>query len=194
VPGLPNDHYHAFLDPVVVLVLAIPAGHLFSRASLTWRETGRPIALAGLLAVGVAIAGLELVALERKPPHVDPEGGWPAMQAAGARIVAATGGGPVWLAGLPDFKLPDAIGFPIERAGGRLAAVADLQGYPEIGMPTVVVCDRLFVAAIGAPCGGPAEDAFVAGLTDAQSGSDAAPPTLVSRFDASPRTAISIYR
>jgi 4-amino-4-deoxy-L-arabinose transferase-like glycosyltransferase len=83
VAGLPNDHYHAFLDPIVVLLLAIPVGHLFSSASGAWRDTRRPAALAGVLAIGIGIAGLEFIALSRKPPHVDPEGGWPAVQAAG---------------------------------------------------------------------------------------------------------------
>jgi hypothetical protein len=194
VPGLPNDHYHAFLDPIVILLVAIPAGHLFSRASLAWRETRRPIALVGVISIGVAIAGLELLALARKPPHVDPNGGWPAMQAAGARIVQATNGGPVLVIGLPDFKLPDAIRFPIEHAGGQPTAVADLMGYPEGFPPTVVACDRLFEGPIGLACGGPAEDAYVAELTLTYSGAGAAPPALVERFDVSPRTSISIYR
>jgi 4-amino-4-deoxy-L-arabinose transferase-like glycosyltransferase len=194
VAGLPNDHYHAFLDPVVVLLLAIPAGHLFSRAARSWRETRRTLPLAAVLAIGVAIAGLEVIALERKPAKVDPDGGWPAARAAGERIVRVTEGSAVWLAGLPDFKLPDAIGFPIEHAGGRLGSVADLLGYPNIDMPTVVACDRLFEDAIGAACGGPAEDAFVADLAATYSGAGTAPPVLVDRFDATPRTSVSIYR
>ena len=106
----------------------------------------------------------------------------------------STGGGTVWLIGLPDFKLPDAIGFPIEHAGGQVATLVDTTGYPGIGMPIVVVCDRLFEAAIGEPCGGPAEDALVASLTESGSGPGVAPPALVERFDASPRTSVSIYR
>lgn len=194
VAGLPNDHYHAFLDPIVVLLLAIPAGHLFSRASAVWREARRPAALAAVLAVGIGIAGLELVALSRKPAHVDPDGGWPAAQAAGERIVQVTGGATVWLIGLPDFKLPDAIGFPIEHAGGQVATLGNAAGFPGIGLPTVIVCDRLFEDAIGSACGGPAEDALVASLTASGSGPGVAPPALVDRFDASARTSVSIYR
>jgi hypothetical protein len=73
-------------------------------------------------------------------------------------------------------------------------------GYPDLPAMQVVVCDRLFEDAIGLPCGGPAEDAFVASLTETYSGPDAAPPALVDRFDvlapgnASPRTSVSIYR
>ena len=194
VAGLPNDHYHAFLDPIVVLVLAIPAGHAFSRASVTWRERRRPIALVAMLVVGIGVAALELTALSRKPPHVDPEGGWPAARAAGERIVQVTGGGTVWLAGLPSFKLTDGIGFPIERAGGRVGLLVDLNGYPDIGTPTVVVCDRLFEGPIGLACGGPAEDSLIAEMTEMGSGTGAAPPALVERLDASPRTSVSIYR
>ena len=194
VPGLPNDHYHAFLDPIVVLLLAIPAGHAFSRASATWRDRRRPIALAAMLVVGLGVAALELTALSRKPAHVDPEGGWPAAQAAGERIVRVTGGAPVRLAGLPEFKLPDAIGFPIEHAGGQVYALAEVEGYPMFRFPTVVVCDRLFEDAIGLPCGGPAEDALVVTLTESVSGPAEPPPPLVDRFDASPRTSVSIYR
>ena len=194
VAGLPNDHYHAFLDPVVVLLLAVPAGDLFARASLAWREARRPAALAVVVIVGIAIAAVELVALSRKPPTVDPDGGWPVMQAAGERVVRVANGSPVVLVGLPDFKLPDAIGFPIEHAGGEVVAVGDVQGYPMLGFPTVVVCDRLFEGAIGLPCGGPAEDALVVRLTEAASGPAGIPPVLIDRFDPSPRTSVSIYR
>jgi 4-amino-4-deoxy-L-arabinose transferase-like glycosyltransferase len=191
VPGLPNDHYHAFLDPIVVLLLAIPAGHAFSRASATWRERRRPLALVAMLVIGVGVAALELTALSRKPPHVDPEGGWPAAQAAGERIVRATAGTPIRLIGLPTFKLPDAIGFPIEHAGGQIGSRVD---NPVLGEMIVVVCDRLFEDVIGLPCGGPAEDEHVASLTETSSAPEAEPPVLVDRFDASPRTSVSIYR
>ena len=49
----------------------------------------------------------------------------------------------------------------------------------------VVVCDRLFEEAIGAPCGGPAETAWAAKLEPTS--------VLADRFDASPRTAVSVY-
>ena len=125
------------------------------------------------------------------PPAVDPDGGWPAMRAAGARIVATVGTKPVLLLGLPEFKLPDAVGFPIQHAGGDVGQRVDLMGFPE-GIDTIVVaCDRLFDTVLGAPCGGPAEDAYVAKLTATFGGPT--PPHLVNRFDASPRTSISIY-
>jgi hypothetical protein len=195
VPGLPNDHYHAFLDPVVILLIAIPAGILFVRASAAWRDTRRPLALAGVVAVGLGVVALELTALSRKPAHVDPNGGWPAMQAAGERILRVADHSPVFVIGLPEFKLPDAIGFPIAHAGGILLNdLGEPVGYPKIPGMTVVACDRLFEGPIGAQCGGPAEDAAVARLTERYSGPGATPPALIERFPASPRTWISIYR
>ena len=189
VPGLPNDHYHAFLDPVVVLLIAIPAGTLFSRAAGAWREARRPAALAAVGVLGIAIVGLELAALSRKPPKVDPDGGWPAMQAAGQRIVDVAAGAPIDLIGLPEFKLPDAVGFPIERAGGTIVAPGVAPRAD--GAVIVVACDRLFEGPIGLACGGPAEDAAVA---EQSAGLGTVPPALVDRFDASPRTSVSIYR
>jgi hypothetical protein len=189
VPGLPNDHYHAYLDPIVVTLIAVPASDLFARALAAWRATRRPAGIAGAVAVAAGLALVVGVALARKPPLVDPDGGWPAARDAGARIVAIANGAPVALIGLPEFKPPDAIGFPIEHAGGRIVDVVDLRSGTAV---IVVACDRLFEGAIGAACGGPAEDALVSELfarvpvaTDG--------PRLVDRFDASPRTAVSIY-
>jgi 4-amino-4-deoxy-L-arabinose transferase-like glycosyltransferase len=202
VPGLPNDHYHAFLDPIVVLLLAIPAGHAFSRAAATWRERRQPMALAAMLIVGVGIAALELTALSRKPPHVDPQGGWPAARAAGERVVGVVeriapivGGRTILLIGLPDFKLTDGIGYPIEYAGGQVRFLVDLDRNPKLDVTMVVVCDRLFEGPIGLPCGGPAEDALVADLSELYPDHVGMPPVLLDRFDVSPggRTSVSIY-
>ncbi|HUG30664.1 MAG TPA: phospholipid carrier-dependent glycosyltransferase [Candidatus Limnocylindria bacterium] len=187
VAGLPNDHYHAFLDPVVVILVAVPAAGLFTTAVERWRMSRHPaVALAGV-AVAAGMVLLVTVALARKPPHVDPDGGWPAMRDAGTRVVQHAGPALILLLGLPDFKSADAVAFPIERAGGTV--VDEPTPIADIGA-IVVACDRLFAAAIGAPCGGPAEDALV----QSRFGASGAPqPGLVDRFDASPRTSISIY-
>jgi hypothetical protein len=86
---------------------------------------------------------------------------------------------------LPDFKRPDAVSYPFVRAGGNVTSV-DFRDDDLI----VVACDRVFESAIGAPCGGPAEDALMAARA-AEEGISL--PALVDRFDASPRTSISIY-
>ena len=186
VAGLPNDHYHAFADPVVALVIAIPAAGLFERAVAAWRETRRPVALVGLASVWTGLALIVVVMVVRKPPKVDPDGGWEAARLAGERVVAIAGGQPIGLIGIPEFKLPDGIGFPIEQAGGDVVP-ADGSRTDQV---VVVACDRLFEAVVGSPCGGPAEDAAI---------EDRFPgvlpgPGLVERFPASERTSISIYR
>jgi 4-amino-4-deoxy-L-arabinose transferase-like glycosyltransferase len=193
VPGLPNDHYHAFLDPIVVILIAAPAARLLERGLGAWWATRRP---APLVATGIVAAGLAVivgVALVRNPPAIDPDGGWPAMQAAGQRVVALANGGAIAVFGLPDFKLPDAVSFPIEHAGGSIASPASVAGFPDGSGIVVIACDRLFEGPIGQPCRGPAEDALLAKLTELWSGPGAAPPHLIDRFDASPRTSIYVY-
>lgn len=193
VAGLPNDHYHAFLDPIVVILIAVAAAGLLARALATWRADHHPGAALAGVAIGAGLAVLVAVALVRNPPPVDPDGGWPAMRDAGARIAQYASGSPIVAFGLPDFKLPDAVTFPISHAGGQVGGLVDLMGFPEGAGVIVVACDRLFETAIGQPCGGPAEDALVAMLTEMGSGPGVAPPALAERFDASPRTSISIY-
>ena len=191
VAGLPNDHYHAFVDPVVVILIAIPAASLLLRAFAAWRTIRRPDGLAATALVGAVVAAILAIELGRMPPWVDPDGGWAKARDAGARIVAVTGAAPVALFGLPDFKLPDAIGFPIEHAGGHVVRPVDMSGFPSGTDVFVVACDRLFEPVIDRACGGPAEEAFVTALPEVRAGS--ANPRLVDRFDASPRTSVSVY-
>ena len=191
VAGLPNDHYHAFVDPVVVILIAIPAASLLLRAFASWRATRRADALAGSALLGSVIAAVLAIELARMPSWVDPDGGWAKARDAGTRIVAVTGDAPVTLFGLPGFKLSDAIGFPIEHAGGHVIRLRDLSGFPSGTDVFVIACDRLFEPVMEQACGGPAEDALVATLPKVLSGT--AHPRVVDRFDASPRTSVSVY-
>ena len=186
VPGLPNDHYHAFLDPIVIIIIAVPAADFLSNAMTAWRSTRRPAAALGALVIAVDLVALGAVGVLRHPPAVDPDGGWPALKAAGERVVALTQArrGPsqaIVVRGVPAFKLPDAISYPIAYARGQIIELST-------GLePIVVVCDRLFENAVPLQCGGPAEDALV------RLGEDVNSPVLWERFDASPRTVISVY-
>jgi hypothetical protein len=86
---------------------------------------------------------------------------------------------------VPSFKTPEVISFPFVHAGGTVDEEA-----PALAAYWVVVCDRLFETVVGAACGGPAEDQLVAAIA----GQDLLrPPDLVGRFDATPRTVVSIY-
>jgi hypothetical protein len=193
VPGLPNDHYHSFLDPVIVILIGVPAAGFLSRALAAWRSERRLNTGIALVAIVADLLALVAVTVVRTPPAVDSNGGWTAMRDAGERVEAFANGREVFLYGLPDFKLPDALGFPIEFAGGEVADRARVEGLPIDAGPIVIVCDRLFETSIGRPCGGPAEDAYLAQLTEITVGPGAAPMAVVDRFDASPRTSISVY-
>jgi 4-amino-4-deoxy-L-arabinose transferase-like glycosyltransferase len=192
VAGLPNDHYHAFLDPVVATLLGVSIAALLARGRATPGSPENPASGLGAGAIGVA-ALIGLLAVEAvRIPRPDADGGWAAAQAAGQRIVAALGGPPTAIVSLPDFKSADGIGFPIVDAARRLPA-----GSTATTTGIVVVCDRLLEAAIGAACGGPAEDRFMFGaagaLPDPYTGITPSTRSLIDRFDASPRTAISFY-
>ncbi|MDO8483950.1 MAG: hypothetical protein Q7S35_03265, partial [Candidatus Limnocylindrales bacterium] len=194
VRGLPNDHYHAFADPMVFVLIGIgaaalwragPAGSGGLAAPAGVATPGRVIAIAGMLAL-VAWAATHL------PPAVNPDGGFPAAVAAAERIEAGAGPGPIRLLSLPDFKSVEAYAYPLVR-GGRNLQMGEGVGEATLGPNgtaaseperLVVICDSLFESVIGAPCGGPAEATIV-------------PPGLgdpVDRFEAAPGRVISIYR
>jgi hypothetical protein len=98
----------------------------------------------------------------------------------------------VTIVSLPSFKLADGIGFPILEAARRLPS-----GSSSTTTGVVIVCDRLLESQIGAACGGPAEDRFMFGegaaVPDPYTGITPDRGSLVDRFDASPRTSVSVY-
>ncbi|MEI7744441.1 MAG: glycosyltransferase family 39 protein [Chloroflexota bacterium] len=181
-PGLPNDHYHAFLDPLVTVLtgvgLARIAGGLGTRGAAAVGGPGRPSRVPPA-AAGVALAFLLLAEVLAWPPVVTPDGGWPGADAAAAAVRSATGGAPIALAGVPPFKPTDALGFPLTRRGVSIVDPATGPAFE------VVICDPLFDAVVGAPCGGPAEDAWLAAR--------GRPLRLVVQFSAGSRRWISIY-
>ena len=190
VAGLPNDHYHAFLDPVVIILLALSMRALGAGSGLQVA-----VDRAARILVAGALVGLVAIALGRLPPLTQPNGGWPVARDAGARIVAAVPGITFDVRSLPVFKTAEGIGFPIIAAGGNAEIATDLPsaGRPLLdGSALVIVCDRLFERVIGDACGGPAETIFIRRL--AASDSSAVGLILIDRFDASPRTSVSIYR
>jgi hypothetical protein len=207
VPGLPNDHYHAFLDPLVIALLAVgSAGLARDRESPGSAEPNAPARRSGMaidrivrVIVGVGVVGLMVVAVSRWPPAVDPNGGWPAARAAGVRMLETTGEAPTAFLQLPRFETPDGVGFPFVYAGGNLAID------PGSAEFLVVPCDRLFDRVLEAPCGSGAEDRLIDDLVAGRLTlflEAAGPPypalgqvpTLVGRFDLSARMSISIYR
>jgi len=180
VTPLPVDHYHAFLDPLVFVLVGLgagAAGRIRPRpgvpAGRTAGSAGAPLAPARTLVL-VALGALVAWNVGHWPPAVAPDGGWPAAARAGSRIEASAVPGPIAFVSLPDFKTAEAYLFPLVR-DGRAA------GEPAAAGTLVIVCDALFVT----DCGGPAEDPVAAA---------AAFGHLVDRFVAAPGRTISIYR
>lgn len=188
VAGLPNDHYHAFLDPVVVVLLAAGFAPLLGQT-----RRGDAGARAVAILVLVVLVGFEA---SRWPAFRDPNGGWAAARAAGERIVARGGPGPYAVAGLPRFKTTDGIGFPIEAAGAPAIELVTDEGPvrgPLPGERLVIVCDRLFERIIGDPCGGVAEDRLALEILTSTGGERPRDLVVIDRFDLSPRTSVTVY-
>ena len=167
VPGLPVDHYHAFADPIVFVALGVGAAALFAQNTV-----GRFVAVAG---VGLALSFNVAIA----PPAAAPDGGWLRARAAAERIIEATGDRPIALISLPEFKAPDAYGFPLVRAGHTPVGVNRSDAI-------VIGCDELFRDAIGSDCGGPAEEELLASRSIVGL-------SLRDRFPAAPGRVISVY-
>ena len=192
VPDLPNDHYHAFADPMVFTLLGLGAGALWraGRGNVAADEqSGASASRRKALPVGPVVAIVGVVALlawnlAHQPPGVHPDGGFPAAEVAAARIQAAAGGDVITLVSLPDFKSTEAYGYPLIRAGARVRGASGDDPVATEGT-LVVICDSRFEVAIGAPCGGPAE------ATVAPADRFGQP---IDRFVAAPGRTISIYR
>jgi 4-amino-4-deoxy-L-arabinose transferase-like glycosyltransferase len=171
VPGLPNDHYHAFADPMVYAVVGIGAAIALRGGA------ARPAGIAAIVAI-VALAGWNLTHM---PPAVNADRGFPAGQAAADRADAAlsAAGVPrdsvVLVRSLPDFKSTEAMAYPLARLGrayiaetpkgvapGSAGSVGSANGGAAGsggGQPggLILLCDDRFSEAIGASCGGDAE-------------------------------------
>ncbi len=189
VRGLPNDHYHAFADPLVFVLVGIGAAALM-------RELRAP---AGSMAAAAMVVVLVAWNLTHLPPAVHPDGGFPAGEMSGARVDAALTGAGVdraavaLLRSLPDFKSTEAVAYPLVRLGRSVQAETP-QGLAPWSVAAasppaalVLLCDDLFHEAIGAHCGGAAENA-----TASDEGGPVNGP-LLERFEAAPGRWVSVY-
>lgn len=193
VAGLPNDHYHAFADPLVVVLVGVALAALA-------RTVPRPAGPALAAGIVLALVSWNVVHL---PPLEHPDGGFPAGAAAAERVDRAlvAAGVPrdevVRVRSLPDFKSTEAVAYPLARlerayvaevpTGVAPGSVTDAFGssVPERGL--VLLCDDLFREAIGAACGGPAETRVAADAGGGQTG------PLLERFEAAPGRWVSVY-
>ena len=167
VRALPVDHYHAFVDPIVIVIAGLGIAAAYRRNIL-----GRA---AAVVVTTVLVAWNLMVA----PPSISPDGGYPAAARAAERVLAVAGDRPVALVGLPDFKPTDGLLYPLTIKGANIVG-SDSPSLPGDAL-IVVLCDGRFDEAIGASCGGPAEDQVAVG------------GDLVDRFEAHPSRWVSIY-
>jgi hypothetical protein len=184
VEGLPNDHYHAYMDPVVIVLLALAANAIAGGSG-----TSRRVDSAARSVILVALGALVLLDLRLAPP-ADPNGGWPAARAAGERILADYGDRSFDIRTLPVFKTAEGTGFPVIYAGGEAAVSTDRSTAFEPFVPgsvIVIACDRLFESVILDPCGGEAERRF----HDGRAPGDPFPAQVIT-FDQSPRVSITL--
>ncbi|MBA2756148.1 MAG: glycosyltransferase family 39 protein [Chloroflexi bacterium] len=214
VAGLPNDHYHAFADPIVFVLVGLGVAGLVHGGGQGGRhEDGRQderladrqddrIARPGLGVAALIVFVLAGWNLTRLPPGVAADGGYPAAESGARRVeaaLAAAGVGtdaPVVVRSLPDFKSTEAMAYPLVRFGRRVDAATpqgpapgSVRGVPAgLRSPLVLLCDDLFAASIGAACGGPAE----ARITP-EAGSPAF-GALMDRFEVAPGRFVSVYR
>ncbi|MDT5012009.1 MAG: hypothetical protein QOH57_3626, partial [Mycobacterium sp.] len=103
--GLPNDQYHAWLDPMVFAGIGVAANRLAEDLRAPIGKT-----LAATLAVCcVALSILEL------PTLTSPDGGWPRAEQSAARIRSKVDGQSMAVVGVA--KSGAALAFPLTRAG-----------------------------------------------------------------------------
>lgn len=186
VRGLPNDHYHAFADPMVFVLIGLGVAALV-------REVPAPV---GWATAAVALAVLLGWNVAHLPPAANPDGGFPAGDQAAQRVVQAMEGAvdpslPISLHSLPGFKSTEALAYPLVRLGRAVYApmakglAPGSVGSAAVSGGVVIMCDQLFRDAIGADCGGPAEDAYARAHELGNAARD--------RFEAHPGRWISVY-
>lgn len=216
IRGLPNDHYHAFADPMVLVLVGVGAATL-------WRAVpGGPVPggvpAGGLPAGGsrsramtperlvaiVAVLSLAAWAVAHLPPAVHPDLGYPGALAAAERIETMAGPGPIELRSLPNFKSVEAYAYPLVRGGRRLQMGAEVSEgtltsevrgatAPATGLATVAGAEPASLVVICDRLFEPVIGAACGGPAEAAAVAAAA-GQLLDRFDASPGRVISIYR
>jgi 4-amino-4-deoxy-L-arabinose transferase-like glycosyltransferase len=169
---LNQEQYHSVADVFVLLAAGLLVGGLWRARPLRGRIWSGPaigsLVLAGLVAVGVS----------HWPPLTARDGGWPAAQAATARLEGDIAERELAIAALPSFIPADHYGYPLRLDGYRLVAPA--------GASTIVlVC---YPEWSKKPCAGEAESEWIAanlpGVT----------LTLIDRWEPAPQRVLSVYR
>ncbi len=171
VQELPTEQYHVIADPLVIVAAGLIVGGLWRVVHASWLTVARRLAAVAVLGALLAWnAG-------HWPPLVSPDGGWPAAQAAAARLERDTGGSSLALVPLFEPKGIDAYYYPLWRDGFRLSP-------PEGATTVALLCDTFWMR----DCEGAAEEGWLA-TNRAGRGL-----TLIDRYAAAPDRILSVYR
>ena len=171
VQELPTEQYHVVADPLVFVAAGLILGGL-------WRAIPmRRVTIARRVVAVAAVALLLAWNAGHWPPLTSPDGGWPAAQAAAARVERDAAGSSIALVPLYEPKGADAYLYPLTLDGFTPAA-SDAAGV------VVLLCDTFWLEG----CGGAAETGWLAsnGLT--------ASLTQIDRFPAAPDRILTVYR
>ena len=217
VPGLPNDHYHAFADPMVFVLVGMGV------AGLWRRDVGRGVGgvdggvgggVGGVdggvgggvgarrlpvhrVAVATALAILVSWNMGHQPSAIAPDGGFPAAERAALRIaesakrasaVNGSGTGRVVLRSIPGFKSVEAYVYPIIRLGVPVQVDHDKDS-TRPATPSTGTLVLICDATFEAIVG-----ASCGGPAEAVVAPTATFGDPIERFNAAPGRTISIYR
>jgi hypothetical protein len=190
VPGLPNDHYHAFADPIVVVIAGGGLGAMIRRAGPGGASGIDRLGAAASAAIVIALVGWNLI---RQPPAIAADGGWEAAVVAARRVAESSAGRPIVLSSLPTFKSDEALRMPLEAIGAEVLPAGPIGRVAGGDATRVIICDGLFRAAIGSDCEGPAEDAWLVDPASALVTGASPALMLADRFTPAPGHWISVY-
>jgi hypothetical protein len=171
VQGLPTEQYHVAADPLVFIAAGLILGGMWRTLPRNWATVARRLAAVGTIGILLAWnAG-------HWPPLTSPDGGWPAAEAAAARVERDAGGASIALVPLFEAKGSDAYLYPLTRDGFTQA---------ETGKATIVVvlCDTYWLEG----CGGTAEANWL------ETSAAASGLGQIDRFAAAPDRILTVYR
>jgi len=171
VQALPTEQYHVIADPLVFVAVGLIAGALWQRLPR------RRLTLARRAAVAIALGALLAWNVGHWPPLTSPDGGWPAAEAAAARLERDAGGSPMALVPLFVPKGSDAYLYPLSRDGLTLVS-------PQQATTVVLLCDTFWLTG----CDGAAQKTWV-DANPAGNGLER-----VDQFAAAPDRILTVYR
>lgn len=129
---LPTEQYHVVVDPLVFIAAGLIAAGLWRQMPRRWLTAARRAALV------IAVASLVAWNAGHMPPLTSPDGGWPAAQAAAARVERDAAGSATALVPLFAEKGADAYLYPLARDGFVLVPPAD-------ATTVILLCDTYWL-------------------------------------------------